>query len=391
MTRYISILLLSLLTSVSMIAQYDIIQLANPSFEDTPHAGGESIVGIKGWYDCGRINFPSESAPDIHPGGFWKNSMPPHDGDTYLGMVVRDNESWESVSQKLTGPIEEGKCYEMSVSLARSNTYISGSKVNTNDTNYVRPTVLRIWGGSGICATSQLLAESDPIDHEDWQTYTFELQPTFRVKSISLEAFYKTPVLDPYNGHILVDNISDIQQVPCPGEEVLAEVEEKPKKKSVVPPHKRRKPKVEQPKTEVADKIVEAKPKEKILKDLDRKKIYKGQKINIDNLYFAADASDISENSHEVLDEVVDFLDTYKDVTIEIGGHTNGTPKDAYCDSLSRVRAKEVAEYINKKGISASRLQFKGYGKRKPVATNKTPAGRKKNQRVEIKILSLDS
>ena len=134
-----------------------------------------------------------------------------------------------------------------------------------------------------------------------------------------------------------------------------------------------------------------AAPKEKILKDLDRKKIYKGQKINIDNLYFAADASNITESSHEVLDEVYDFLKSNEDVKIEIGGHTNGTPKHEYCDSLSTVRAKEVAEYLIKKGILASRLQFKGYGKRKPVASNNTKEGRKKNQRVEIKILSLDS
>ena len=41
-----------------------------------------------------------------------------------------------------------------------------------------------------------------------------------------------------------------------------------------------------------------------------------------------------------------------------------------------------------RKGIEASRIQYKGYGPRKPIATNETAEGRKKNQRVEIKILS---
>ncbi len=42
------------------------------------------------------------------------------------------------------------------------------------------------------------------------------------------------------------------------------------------------------------------------------------------------------------------------------------------------------------KGIKEERLSFKGYGKRNPVATNSTSTGRKLNQRVEIKILSLN-
>lgn len=393
MFKYISKLILVLpciLMYSSYTAAQDIIQLNNPSFEDRPHAGGQGIVGIKDWYDCGRINFPAESPPDIHPGGFWKNEILPNDGDTYLGMVTRDNETWESVSQRMNSPLQAGKCYEFSIDLAKSDTYISNSRVNTNDTNYVRPTVLRIWGGAGPCTENQLLAESPPINHQDWRTYNFEFNPSFRVGSITLEVFYKTPVLDPYNGHLLIDNASDINMVPCPGEEIIAEAEGPQKKENILPPHKRRKQKPK-PKEEPKKEVVAAKPKEKILKDLDRKKIYKGQKINIDNLYFAADASEISEKSYDVLDEVVDFLAQNQDVKIEIGGHTNGTPKHNYCDSLSRARAKEVAEYINKKGIKANRLQFKGYGKRKPIASNNTKEGRKKNQRVEIKILSLDS
>ena len=74
---------------------------------------------------------------------------------------------------------------------------------------------------------------------------------------------------------------------------------------------------------------------------------------------------------------------------VEIGGHTNGIPEHAYCDRLSTQRAKAVAEYLVRRGIKQGRLKYKGYGKRQPVATNKTPDGRKRNQRVEIKILSL--
>jgi outer membrane protein OmpA-like peptidoglycan-associated protein len=110
----------------------------------------------------------------------------------------------------------------------------------------------------------------------------------------------------------------------------------------------------------------------------------------MDQLYFAADSAAISSESFPVLDELFDFLAAHPDVTVEIGGHTNDIPSHEYCDRLSNERAKAVVEYLTAKGIDPDRLQHKGYGKRNPVDTNRTTAGRKKNQRVEIKILSVN-
>ena len=403
--KRITISFFTILLTISynqVVGQGAVITLSNPSFEDTPRAGTNKFVGIKGWVDCGTREF-NESPPDIHT----ENPNDPifgvtkaaKDGHTYLGMVTRENETWESVSQKLSMPLETGKCYTFSIDLARSETYFSmmqdvtyasGDTQTNQSAPPSKPAVLRIWGGINYCPRNQLLAESSPITNTEWETYTFEFTPNINTKAISLEAFYKTPVLDPYFGHILLDNASEIKQIACPGEELLAVAEEKTEVKKEKPPHLRRAPKPKPKKEEpvVADVT---QPKKKILKDLERSKMYKGQKINIDNLYFEANKSEITSESFEVLDEVVAFLQENEDVRIEVGGHTNGTPKPAFCDSLSRIRAKEVAQYLNKKGVKGSQLQFKGYGKRKPIADNQTKSGRKKNQRVEIKILSIDS
>ena len=67
------IVLLSLV--VGNAQDVEIIQINNGSFEDTPRSGGEKNVDIKGWYDCGVLRFSNETAPDIHPGGFWKNEI----------------------------------------------------------------------------------------------------------------------------------------------------------------------------------------------------------------------------------------------------------------------------------------------------------------------------
>ena len=243
-----------------------------------------------------------------------------------------------------------------------------------------------------------MLSESVPISNDEWARYDFILQPKQTWKFIELEAFYKTPVLFPYNGNILLDNASPITVIPCPDEpsqpaapvfeEVIAEVAVPETPKTPDPKQPAKAQKQEETKTNKSE-VVEV-TRDKILKDLDAKKIKEGQVIQIEKLFFKADQSEITYQSHEVLDEVYDFLTLNPNVTVEIGGHTNGKPAHQYCDSLSTVRAQSVAHYLINKGVENDRIVAKGYGKRKPIASNRTNEGRKRNQRVEIKILSLD-
>ena len=130
--------------------------------------------------------------------------------------------------------------------------------------------------------------------------------------------------------------------------------------------------------------------KPKILPDLDITKIKVGQTLQLNKLYFQADSSAITSESFEVMEEVYEFMDENKNVVIEIGGHTNNIPRDDYCDRLSSSRARTVAEFLHERGIDVERIAYKGYGKHNPIATNETRAGRKKNQRVEIKILRVN-
>ena len=76
-------------------------------------------------------------------------------------------------------------------------------------------------------------------------------------------------------------------------------------------------------------------------------------------------------------------------VVVEIGGHTNNRCDTEFCNKLSKDRAQAVVHYLERMGIPASQLAYRGYGKEYPVATNATPTGRRRNQRVELKILSM--
>jgi outer membrane protein OmpA-like peptidoglycan-associated protein len=117
------------------------------------------------------------------------------------------------------------------------------------------------------------------------------------------------------------------------------------------------------------------------------KAIANGQTIRMRSLSFDTDSDKIKEESASMLDELYDFLSENPKVEIEVGGHTNNLPSDAFADKLSTNRAKAVADYLTNKGIDTKRVQYKGYGKRLPLEANTTEEGRKINQRVEIKIL----
>jgi outer membrane protein OmpA-like peptidoglycan-associated protein len=113
-----------------------------------------------------------------------------------------------------------------------------------------------------------------------------------------------------------------------------------------------------------------------------------GAVAQVNNIYFVADASFLQIPSYPELDKVVLFLARNKTLKVEIGGHTNGLCDDYYCQKLSTSRAKTCVDYLISKGIAANRLSYKGYGKTQLLKPD--APGNSLNQRVEIKILSVD-
>ncbi len=376
----VALLFWSAISSVTIAQTADTIYLSNPSFEDIPRHSHAP----RGWYDCG---FSTESPPDIQPSGF-SVTKAAKDGNTYIGMVVRDNDTWESIAQQLSAPMVGGQCYAFSISLCRSELYLSPSQITGREANYTTPARFRIYAGFDYCDRKFLLGETKEIISTRWLEYNFKFEPDANYTHIVIEAFYKTPTLFPYNGNVLVDNASSIVPIPCnEEEEIVAEAPQPaPVEEEVV---------AETPVAAPAPApVVVPEPKKEsktTLAGLKRSQLKTGQTIRLDNLYFDADSAIIRKESFPLLNEIYEFMAENQDVVVEIGGHTNGIPTHEYCDRLSSSRAKAVATYLSQKGINMTRLQYKGYGKRKPIFSNETPYGREKNQRVEIKILSIDS
>ncbi len=122
------------------------------------------------------------------------------------------------------------------------------------------------------------------------------------------------------------------------------------------------------------------------LKDIFLQPTDVGTVVTLNNVFFDFDKSDLKEESYVELDKLVEFLRS-NTIRIEIGGHTDDQGTDEYNDRLSESRAKSVRDYIVSKGIDGKRLEYKGYGKHKPVAENSTEEGRAANRRTEFKII----
>lgn len=102
---------------------------------------------------------------------------------------------------------------------------------------------------------------------------------------------------------------------------------------------------------------------------------------------FDYDKSDIKPKYHHVIEKVAEFLKKHPDATAVIEGHTDNRGSYAYNIKLSERRADSVRNYlIEKFGVAPERLSTKGYGYTKPIASNKTAAGRQKNRRIDAQI-----
>ena len=96
----------------------------------------------------------------------------------------------------------------------------------------------------------------------------------------------------------------------------------------------------------------------------------------------------LKPESQAELDRVVQLLQENPSIKIQIEGHTDNVGSAADNATLSQARAKAVTDYLAGKGIAPARLQAKGFGATKPIASNESEAGRAQNRRTELKIIA---
>ena len=187
--RQLTLTLFFVLSTIQVFSQS--ITLNNPSFEDEP----ADATTPMGWFEC-----TESTTPDIFP-GYWGVYEEAADGDTYVGLIIREDRSYEAIGQRTSDGMQSDKCYRFSIDLAHSNNYAG----------YDAPAKLRVYIGKTKCGKDQMVFESEFIKHTDWKTYIIEFTPKDESHYIFFEAVDKKGVLLGSKGNILLDAISSIE------------------------------------------------------------------------------------------------------------------------------------------------------------------------------------
>lgn len=126
---------------------------------------------------------------------------------------------------------------------------------------------------------------------------------------------------------------------------------------------------------------------EPVVYNIPLQPLQEGEEVVLRNVFFETDQYTLKAESQVELDRLVLLLRNNPKLRIEVSGHTDDQGTDAYNLSLSTNRARVVYEYLISAAVPASRLEYKGYGEKVPVAPNTTEEGRKQNRRTTFRVL----
>lgn len=113
-----------------------------------------------------------------------------------------------------------------------------------------------------------------------------------------------------------------------------------------------------------------------------------GKTLRFEYVNFETGSDKLTPVSQYELGFLVDAMNQYPNMTIELAGHTDNTGDAEANQTLSEQRAKAVLDLLVEKGVAPGRLRAVGYGQSRPVDTNETPEGQARNRRTEFRIIT---
>ncbi len=107
-------------------------------------------------------------------------------------------------------------------------------------------------------------------------------------------------------------------------------------------------------------------------------------KIIVNGIRFDVNKATIKPESNGAINKIFKLMKKYPDIKFSVEGHTDSDGDEQHNLQLSEKRAKAVMDRLISLGISADRLEYKGFGESKPLDNNSSAEGKANNRRVEF-------
>jgi outer membrane protein OmpA-like peptidoglycan-associated protein len=115
----------------------------------------------------------------------------------------------------------------------------------------------------------------------------------------------------------------------------------------------------------------------------------RGWRITLPDDAFAPGRAELRPGARELLSRIAGVLLVAPEFRVTIEGHSDSAGSSAHNQRFSEQRAASVRDYFVQAHLDPAYIEARGFGAQRPVASNRTPAGRQKNRRVEIYIEGL--
>lgn len=107
------------------------------------------------------------------------------------------------------------------------------------------------------------------------------------------------------------------------------------------------------------------------------------------SIQFKLGSAELTGSSLRTLDQISGVLKKHPGMRLSVEGHTDDRGPSDENLQLSKQRARTVMNYlVEKKGIARDRLEAHGHGESRPMVDGDSPEARRKNRRVEFRVLN---
>jgi len=343
MKRHILILILIFVSSQSNSQNL----IPNAGFEhknDCPTRQSHSVILAKGWTN------PTKGTPDYyHSCGDKDYKTPknqygikkPYHGDSYVGLNNRGSFR-EYIRIRLTKTLKKGYTYRVKMHVSASKKF----DYSTSDIGFFFSSKYKDQNTTGRlqdCEAQITNPEENIIPANKWVVVSGKYIAKGGEKFVTIGSFRRN-----VNFHAITENASDRKNSYIFIDNLSTVALKRPK--GQLPPL--------------------------------------GKLKTLNSIFFDHDKFILKKESYKELNELAEILSVKINVKIEIIGHTDNSGSKEHNLTLSKQRAKAVASYLIKKGISKERIKHKGVGSNSPTDTKNSEKAQQLNRRVEFRVIN---